>query len=392
MTSNPGMSDDFVYNSFDPHLQGAHYGGLHGDTLTGARQATHPLDGMVGVSDDDSLENLLRLREVVNDAKDLCMKLRLAGRSTDVESIVSELFATLHAPLRGGWDATSFQTSSFAPPNVWNDPSATADAATRGLGTLPTELAGLPKQSDEDFLRGTSGKWGAGGKEKGKKQRRHGAGGVPPNANDSVWRAPRAGRQDVMDLADGAGDVDGTTYAFVEFKRGRIRKYASIPDIPCGKYVMVDGDRGQDCGLLVQTIRKIPGQEDEIVCMEGTNIDDKLKLEDGRVIRLAKEEEVQRLHTVIASAEALALRTCRDRCKELNIEIGLVDVEYQYDMKKISFFFDCDHSVDFRSLVRELYRSFGARIWMENINPKVRNSMPEGASGPEQSGGNRKYK
>ncbi|GET92604.1 hypothetical protein, conserved [Leishmania tarentolae] len=175
--------------------------------------------------------------------------------------------------------------------------------------------------------------------------------------------------------------------AFVEFKRGRVRKYVCDHRIEPGNYVLVDGDRGTDCGLLVQTIERKPNNETAVVSMEGCDIrDDKIKLENGRVLRQASEEDIDRLHNIIANAESVALKTCRQRCLELGIDIDLQDVEYQFDMKKISFFFDCDHSVDFRSLVRELYRTFGARIWMENINPKVKNSMPD-AGGHERSHG-----
>lgn len=175
--------------------------------------------------------------------------------------------------------------------------------------------------------------------------------------------------------------------AFVEFKRGRVRKYRCEHRIEPGSYVLVDGDRGTDCGLLVQTIERKPNNETAVVSMEGCDIrDDKIKLENGHVLRQASEEDIDRLHNIIANAESVALKTCRQRCNELGIDIDLQDVEYQFDMKKISFFFDCDHSVDFRSLVRELYRTFGARIWMENINPKVKNSMPDQGSGGNERG------
>ncbi|KAG5492512.1 hypothetical protein JKF63_01090 [Porcisia hertigi] len=175
--------------------------------------------------------------------------------------------------------------------------------------------------------------------------------------------------------------------AFVEFKRGRVRKYVCDHRIEPGNYVLVDGDRGTDCGLLVQTIARLPNNETAVVTMEGCDIpDEKIKLENGRVLRKASEEDIDRLHNIIANAEGVALKTCRQRCEDLGIDIDLQDVEYQFDMKKISFFFDCDHSVDFRSLVRELYRTFGARIWMENTNPRVKNSMPE-SNGHERGHG-----
>ncbi|CAD2214583.1 PSP1 C-terminal conserved region containing protein, putative [Angomonas deanei] len=186
-----------------------------------------------------------------------------------------------------------------------------------------------------------------------------------------------------QNLADSAKVLDsGNMLAFVEFKRGRVRKYIShIKNIIPGIYVLVDGDRGSDCGLLVQTIMKEDtGAEDapvSITSMDGCEIrDEKIKLENGKIIRVASDEDIDKLHNVICKAEQVALKTCKQRCSDLGIDINMLDVEYQFDMKKISFFFDADHSVDFRELVRELYRTFGARIWMENVNPHVKNAMP----------------
>lgn len=207
-------------------------------------------------------------------------------------------------------------------------------------------------------------------------------------SNPNLYGSGAAMAEDEDKLAEGSEML-----AFVEFKRGRVRKYRCEHRIEPGSYVLVDGDRGTDCGLLVQTIERKPNNETAVVSMEGCDIrDEKIKLENGHVLRQASEEDIDRLHNIIANAESVALKTCRQRCNELGIDIDLQDVEYQFDMKKISFFFDCDHSVDFRSLVRELYRTFGARIWMENINPKVKNSMPDqGAGGHERGHGNDRH-
>lgn len=227
---------------------------------------------------------------------------------------------------------------------------------------------------------------------------------VSHNAVEDFLLSGQAAQQGAYNNNNGSGSTIGAAngadeddklaegskmLAFVEFKRGRVRKYRCEHRIEPGSYVLVDGDRGTDCGLLVQTIEEKANNETAVVSMEGCDIrDDKIKLENGHVLRQASEEDIDRLHNIIANAESVALKTCRQRCNELGIDIDLQDVEYQFDMKKISFFFDCDHSVDFRSLVRELYRTFGARIWMENINPKVKNSMPDqGASGNERGHG-----
>lgn len=171
-----------------------------------------------------------------------------------------------------------------------------------------------------------------------------------------------------------------SAYAIVEFKRERLKKYQCPTNIPTGEYVIVDGDRGQDCGLVVQMITNNPDGTTEINSLDGTDVDGtKLKLEGGRVLRIATEVEVSMLHNEIAALERAALKQCRARCKELGFTFEVIDCEYQFDRKKISFFFNSVHSIDFRDLVKDLYKMFGARIWMENINPGVKNTVPQGA-------------
>lgn len=393
----------------DDFVSGAHTD-FKGIPMGGVQQFSHfPMTDMYGnkpmnsgMSQEMEMTEamMLRLREVISEAKRLCIRLRSTGHQAEAQAAAAELLHAVNSPLP--WDQTPVESTY---PGLWGEAAGSEEVPAAGMSSFdcPPDFSAMQKHGEEDAHK--NGKWGGGmnankdNKSGNRKNKRNatGTGNSIDGSNalgsggNSVWRqSVRGGRESAWNATGSADQIgpEGSTFAFVEFKRGRVRKYASVPDIPPGKYVMVDGDRGQDCGLLVQTIHKVPGRDDEIVCMEGTNIDDKLKLEDGRVIRLATEEEVKRLHSVIAAAEILALKTCRERCKELNIEISLVDVEYQYDMKKISFFFDCDHSVDFRSLVRELYRSFGARIWMENINPKVRNSMPDAANNSNNNNAN----
>ncbi|EPY18119.1 hypothetical protein STCU_10185 [Strigomonas culicis] len=59
--------------------------------------------------------------------------------------------------------------------------------------------------------------------------------------------------------------------------------------------------------------------------------------------------------------------------------MDVVDCEYQFDGNKISFYFEADHTIDFRALTTQLFRIFNARIWLENVNNSVKNTVPKGA-------------
>jgi len=41
--------------------------------------------------------------------------------------------------------------------------------------------------------------------------------------------------------------------------------------------------------------------------------------------------------------------------------------EYQYDKKKLTFYYESRARVDFVALLKDLYREFGCRIWMEKV-------------------------
>jgi cell fate regulator YaaT (PSP1 superfamily) len=48
----------------------------------------------------------------------------------------------------------------------------------------------------------------------------------------------------------------------------------------------------------------------------------------------------------------------------------LIDVEYQFDRNRITFFFTADGRVDFRALVKELAAAYRTRIELRQIGPR----------------------
>jgi hypothetical protein len=170
------------------------------------------------------------------------------------------------------------------------------------------------------------------------------------------------------------------TIALVEFKRQRVRRYESPIHLTPGNYVIVEGDRGIDCGLVVHTWTTAPDGTQQHACVEGVNVDmSKVKAEPGRMLRVANQQETSSLHGEIAALEHHALKTCREKALEYGLIIQLLDCEFQFDRKKVTFYFDSNVAIDFRYLVKDLFKTFGARIWMENVNSKVRNAAPPGA-------------
>ncbi|KAF7320509.1 PSP1 C-terminal domain-containing protein [Mycena chlorophos] len=67
--------------------------------------------------------------------------------------------------------------------------------------------------------------------------------------------------------------------------------------------------------------------------------------------------------------KALALCQTKVRAKKLPMEV--VDAEYQWDRRKLTFYFVAEKRIDFRELVRELFRLYKTRIWMAALSGSV---------------------
>ena len=119
-----------------------------------------------------------------------------------------------------------------------------------------------------------------------------------------------------------------------------------------GTQVVVETDRGRALGTVVLEPRETPRE----------------KTPDGlkNVLRIANEKDLEsaRRH---AEREHDALRFCRQRAAERNMEMKLVKAEYLFDGSKIIFYFTADGRVDFRELVKDLAHHFHTRIEMRQI-------------------------
>jgi len=84
------------------------------------------------------------------------------------------------------------------------------------------------------------------------------------------------------------------------------------------------------------------------------------------VLRLASKEDLQHFEdNKILEAEAAEI--ARERIANYELEMSLVDVEYRFDNRKITFYFTADGRVDFRELVRDLASVFRTRIELRQI-------------------------
>ncbi|KAI8082768.1 PSP1 C-terminal conserved region-domain-containing protein [Halteromyces radiatus] len=82
-----------------------------------------------------------------------------------------------------------------------------------------------------------------------------------------------------------------------------------------------------------------------------------------RIHRLATPDEINML-LVKSQDEQRALVICQQKVKQRKLQMEVMDAEYQWDRRKLTFYFSAEKRIDFRELVREMFKIYKTRIWM----------------------------
>lgn len=160
-------------------------------------------------------------------------------------------------------------------------------------------------------------------------------------------------------------DSNAKCQVLVEFKRRRVLQFESPKFVNPGEYVVVGGDRGEDVGLVIYTWGETKSRGVNGIGLAGASLSKSIGVGTGKVLRTATPLEISQLHGMQPELERRAVEVCQQRVLEHGLPMVIVDAEYQYDKKKLTFFYESQQRLDFRELVRDLFKTFRARIWME---------------------------
>ncbi|MFP4396640.1 MAG: stage 0 sporulation family protein, partial [Desulfonatronovibrio sp.] len=92
------------------------------------------------------------------------------------------------------------------------------------------------------------------------------------------------------------------------------------------------------------------------------------------IFRLANEEDLNSQKENQALLKE-AFKYCRERIKERNLDMKLVDVEVYFDRSKIIFYFTAPGRVDFRDLVKDMVKIYKTRIELRQIGVRHETQM-----------------
>jgi cell fate regulator YaaT (PSP1 superfamily) len=129
---------------------------------------------------------------------------------------------------------------------------------------------------------------------------------------------------------------------------------------PAGAAVIVDADRGEDFGRVVST-------GDEAERRSARVPHGLLGAAPARAARRLATTEEARRHDEVRAGDDEARRKAAERVKANGLVMKVTDAEWQWDRKKLTFYFTAEKRVDFRTLVRELASAFRTRIELKQI-------------------------
>jgi cell fate regulator YaaT (PSP1 superfamily) len=110
-----------------------------------------------------------------------------------------------------------------------------------------------------------------------------------------------------------------------------------------GQFVATEADRGFDVGVVSRVIDHPFGRDVR---------DPKM------ILRAATQREVEELPRK-GEKEERALQLCRAKVVEARLPMNITTAEFQFDGKKLTFYYTADNYIDFRGLVRTLFKTFG---------------------------------
>lgn len=140
----------------------------------------------------------------------------------------------------------------------------------------------------------------------------------------------------------------------VRFKCAGKVYYFSPKDlnIQKGDKVIVETARGIEFGSCVIEVMEL--KDEEIVS----------PLKD--VLRVATQDDIETHRENIVKAKE-AMKICKEKVEDHDIDMKLVSTEYTFDNNKLIFYFTSDQRVDFRELVKDLAAVFKTRIELRQI-------------------------
>lgn len=179
-------------------------------------------------------------------------------------------------------------------------------------------------------------------------------------------------------------ELPSTTMILVAFKCGRTDVFhlpsSSTLKPKIGDLVIVEADRGRDLGKVLRLdvsldearlLKYMQHQEQQAALASFDGLTSP-PASSGNMPALHYPKPVLRFAMPNEAYQIVNKQSDEDKAKKVGsvkvesfkLDMRVVDAEYQWDRRKLTFYYTASHRIDFRELVRELFRIYKTRIWM----------------------------
>lgn len=207
-----------------------------------------------------------------------------------------------------------------------------------------------------------------------------------------------------------SGHLASKNYSLILNKNGRLDiisfpKKSNLRPSP-GDVIIIEGDRGKDLVMVLQPLIKFrfalffnylkkklhlkslefgnssgsrrqqrqrhQNKQNRSIINEDENF---ITLPNKQILRFAKPRELSQLVTKY-NDEMVALKICLNCASSLNLDLIIKNVEFQFDKKKLIIYYYCLQRLDFRGLIKELFKIYKTRIWLCAVLPLENSFKP----------------
>eukprot|EP01059_Diplonema_ambulator_P024458 TRINITY_DN4048_c0_g1_i1.p1 TRINITY_DN4048_c0_g1~~TRINITY_DN4048_c0_g1_i1.p1 ORF type:complete len:261 (+),score=53.27 TRINITY_DN4048_c0_g1_i1:46-828(+) len=145
-------------------------------------------------------------------------------------------------------------------------------------------------------------------------------------------------------------EVNLVWMVLVQFKFGRTGWFEHTEEIEEGKHVIVQADRGHDMGMVARCEVKNEKHEELTTPF--------------KIQRMATKQEICKWQDVLTEREAKAKDTMQQMTNKKKLHITVVHAEYQFDGKKLTFYFTSKEAhPQFRVILDQAFSTWKCRIW-----------------------------
>ncbi len=151
-------------------------------------------------------------------------------------------------------------------------------------------------------------------------------------------------------------------YVQVSFKGNRKEIFLneSMERYKCLEEVIVEADGGIDFGRISNCGMIYPKNDERIFQDEQKS---------KKIIRKATEQDIEQ-YLKNSEEEKYVIEKTRELVKKHNLDMKIIDAEWQFDRLRLTIYFTAPQRIDFRELVKDLARKFKTRIELRQISSR----------------------